>query len=171
MCPITAVIWPEITLPGIPQRPNAFQLFDHLADGFVMNNEQFGPLRPFPGATTPTPSKICSGSELSGISPTKDKVTITAYKFAASGGGTITVAATSSTALQGQAGAKLLLFIGTGVTGLPMTQDPVNFGSYTYTAKGVGKLPSGIKVTSAFGGSDERTAVLKRSLKKMRMDR
>jgi hypothetical protein len=170
VCPITGIIWPEITVPGTPQPQNAFQLFTHLANGFVMDNKQFGPLRPWPGSPVPSPSKICTGNELGGSIPTKDTVTITAYKFVANGKGTITVSATSSTAIQGQAGAKLLLFIGVETTGRAMIQDTVNFSSYTYSAKSIGKLPSGIKVTSTFGGSDLRSAVLKRHSKRSRLE-
>lgn len=170
VCPITEVVWPEITVPGTPPPQNAFHLFSHLANGFVMDNMQFGPLRPWPGSPVPTPSKICTGNELGGISLPKDTVTITVYTFVANAGGTITVSATSSTAIQGQAGARLLLFIGAEVTGRAMTQDTANFGSYTYTARNIGKLPSGIKVTSVFGGSDSRASVLKRSSKRSRLE-
>lgn len=62
--PITEIVWPELNVPGTPQVPNAFQLFGNLANGIVNDDVQFGPLRPWPGATAPTPSKVCTGDEL-----------------------------------------------------------------------------------------------------------
>ncbi|KAL2070243.1 hypothetical protein VTL71DRAFT_13269 [Oculimacula yallundae] len=108
--------------------------------------------------------------ELTGGSVSKDTITITAYTFVANAGGTISVMTTSSIAIQGQVGAKLLLFIGDSVIGLAMTQDPVKFGVYTYTAKGVAKAPASIKVMSRFGGSDSRTSPLRRSSQKVRQN-
>ncbi|KAH8646038.1 hypothetical protein BGZ60DRAFT_424553 [Tricladium varicosporioides] len=173
--PISAIIWPEITVPGIPMIPNAFQLFGFLANGYVMDNQQWGPLRPWPGATAPTPIKICIGNELTGGPTGPDVVTITSYKFTtarvrpAPAVGTVTVSATTNRAIQGAGAAKLTLFIGNAATGTVMTQDATNFGLYTATVGGLAAtLPSQIKVTSSFGGIATRTTVLKRGSRILR---
>lgn len=62
--PITEVIWPENNVPGTAWSQNAFQLFSHLKNGFVQDNQQFGQLDPWPGAPKPSPSKTCTGNEL-----------------------------------------------------------------------------------------------------------
>lgn len=50
-------IFPELTLPGGAPPPNNFANFGHLVNGFgPIDGTIFGPLRPWPGATTPAPS-------------------------------------------------------------------------------------------------------------------
>jgi hypothetical protein len=66
--PITEVVWPEVNVPGTPWPANMFNQFSHLANGYVFENQQYGPLRPFPGVT-PTPSKVCTGNELNPVTP------------------------------------------------------------------------------------------------------
>jgi hypothetical protein len=62
--PITDLIWPEVNVPGTVWPQNAFELFGQLKNGFVMNNKQYGQLKPWPGATAPVPTKVCTGTEL-----------------------------------------------------------------------------------------------------------
>ncbi|KAF2674125.1 hypothetical protein BT63DRAFT_461787 [Microthyrium microscopicum] len=62
--PISELIWPETNVPGIPWRPNPFQLFSQLKDGFAEDGFQYKQLNPWPGAGAPAPSKICTGDEL-----------------------------------------------------------------------------------------------------------
>lgn len=68
--PISAVIWPEVNVPGTPWPQNPFQLFGNLKDGIVFNNKQYGQLKPWPGAPTPGAAKICTGNELTPTTPT-----------------------------------------------------------------------------------------------------
>lgn len=67
--PISSVIWPEVNIPGsaIPELP--FGVFDDLKDGFVLDNQQWGQLNPWPGASAPTPVKKCTGTELNAAPP------------------------------------------------------------------------------------------------------
>lgn len=63
------MLWPENNVPGSPFTQHAFEQFGHLKDGFVFDGKQWGPLRPWPGAPTPTPAKTCTGNELDNAPP------------------------------------------------------------------------------------------------------
>jgi hypothetical protein len=67
--PISETVWPEVNVPGTPWPQVPFQLFGNLKDGFVMDNKQWGQLKPWPGAPVPAPSKVCTGNELGNPSP------------------------------------------------------------------------------------------------------
>lgn len=62
--PISAIIWPENNVPGTPITQLAFQVLGQLKNGFVVGTNQFGQLKPWPGSPIPTPSKVCTGAEL-----------------------------------------------------------------------------------------------------------
>ena len=57
-------IFPEVDVPGTNPPPNPFNDIRDLVQGTVLDNKQFGPLDPFPGAAPPAPSKTCSPSDL-----------------------------------------------------------------------------------------------------------
>ncbi|KAK5140071.1 hypothetical protein LTR04_003171, partial [Oleoguttula sp. CCFEE 6159] len=60
--PVTEWIFPELTSPGAVPPPLDFTSFTHLSDGFGPDESGnvFGQLDPWPGASAPTPPKLCS---------------------------------------------------------------------------------------------------------------
>jgi hypothetical protein len=58
--PVTEWIFPEANVPGIITPPRRFDLISPLANGYFFEGEQYGQLKPWPGAATPTPTKICT---------------------------------------------------------------------------------------------------------------
>jgi hypothetical protein len=97
--PITELVWPEVNVPGTSWPANMFNQFSHLANGFVFENQQYGPLRPFPMATTPTPYKICTGNELNPVPPPAAPAGAVPVAFA---GGDFTTRAGTAISLQGR---------------------------------------------------------------------
>ena len=57
-------IFPEVDVPGTNPPPLIFTDIRGLVQGDFLNNQQFGPLSPFPGPAPPAPSKQCSPSDI-----------------------------------------------------------------------------------------------------------
>ncbi|KAJ4308971.1 hypothetical protein N0V94_009138 [Neodidymelliopsis sp. IMI 364377] len=71
--PFTAVgewTFPEVDVPGTAPPPFLFTDIRGLVQGDFLDNQQFGPLSPFPGANPPAPSKQCNLSDIPTDSPT-----------------------------------------------------------------------------------------------------
>jgi hypothetical protein len=63
-------IFPEVDVPGTTPPPFILTDIRGLVQGDFLDNQQFGPLSPFPGANPPAPSKQCSPSDIPTDSPT-----------------------------------------------------------------------------------------------------
>jgi hypothetical protein len=57
-------IFPEVDVPGTNPPPFIFSDIRGLVQGDFLDNQQFGPLSPFPGPAPPAPSKQCSPSDI-----------------------------------------------------------------------------------------------------------
>ncbi|KAJ4290217.1 hypothetical protein N0V90_010432 [Kalmusia sp. IMI 367209] len=71
--PVTEWIQPEVNIPGTEPVPFKFDDIRGLVQGDFLDDEQFGPLSPFPGPNPPAPSKTCSP-----IDPTQPEAAPTA---------------------------------------------------------------------------------------------
>jgi hypothetical protein len=61
---VSEFIFPEVDIPGTNPPAFPFNGIRDLVQGTVLNGKQYGPLSPFPGTSPPSPSKICSPSDL-----------------------------------------------------------------------------------------------------------
>lgn len=130
------------------------------------------PWQPTTSPTTLTFTvKICLASDASVCSSAsadvttdkiQDNVSITSYQFSTKQGGTVTVTAKSDNVLAGADGANLQIQLGGTGAFQPMTQDTANRGTYTFTARAVGKQPSSIGVKSIHNPKVVTTSVLVR---------
>ncbi|PVH99447.1 hypothetical protein DM02DRAFT_529030, partial [Periconia macrospinosa] len=62
--PVTEWIYPEVNVPGAEFPAFDFTNFRNMVQGDFLDDQQFGPLSPFPGGTPPAPSKTCSPSDI-----------------------------------------------------------------------------------------------------------
>jgi hypothetical protein len=118
-------------------------------------------------------ANVCSTASIDVTTDrTQDTVVITSYQFSTRQGGTVTVTAKSDNVLTGADGANLQIQLsGTGAF-VPMTQDTAIGGTYTYTARAVGKQPSNIAVKSIHNSNvATTTALIRRSLSGIRSKR
>jgi hypothetical protein len=63
-------IFPEVDVPGTNPPPLIFSDIRGLFQGDFLDDQQFGPLSPFPGAAPPSPSKQCSAGDIPANNPT-----------------------------------------------------------------------------------------------------
>lgn len=64
-------IFPEVDVPGTFPPPFLFNDIQALHQGDFLDDQQFGPLKPYPGANQPAAKKTCSPSDI----PSKDTTT------------------------------------------------------------------------------------------------
>ncbi|CAI6341184.1 unnamed protein product [Periconia digitata] len=62
--PVTEWIYPEVNVPGAEFPAFDFTQFRNMVQGDFLDDQQFGPLSPFPGGNPPAPSKTCSPSDI-----------------------------------------------------------------------------------------------------------
>lgn len=89
--PVTEWIQPEVNVPGSEPVPYRFDQVQGLVQGDFLDDQQFGPLSPFPGPTPPAPSKTCVPQDPN--SPAAPTATIVPFTAAQRGGASIQLVA------------------------------------------------------------------------------
>ncbi|KAF3048005.1 hypothetical protein E8E12_005966 [Didymella heteroderae] len=103
---------------------------------------------------------ICSSASVDvATDKTADTVVITSYQYNPKNGGVVSVTAKSNNVLTGADGANLQISLSGGAL-QSMTADTVNRGTYTFSAKGINRQPSGIAVKSTHGSNVATTTAL-----------
>ncbi|KAF2995697.1 hypothetical protein E8E13_003436 [Curvularia kusanoi] len=70
VAPVTEWIFPEVNQPGTFPPAYIFSDIQSLHQGDVLDDQQFGPLKPFPASSAPAAKKACSPGDIIKSSPT-----------------------------------------------------------------------------------------------------
>ncbi|OAL46422.1 hypothetical protein IQ07DRAFT_150500 [Pyrenochaeta sp. DS3sAY3a] len=68
--PVSEWIFPEVDIPGTNPPPYPFRDIKALVEGDFLDGKQYGQLTPFPGATPPAPSRVCTPEDIPNPSAT-----------------------------------------------------------------------------------------------------
>lgn len=91
--PVTEWIQPEINVPGAEPVPYDFADIRGLVQGDFLDDQQFGPLDPFPGPSPPAPSKTCSPDDPSQPGASEPTAFVAPFAATQRGGATVLLVA------------------------------------------------------------------------------
>lgn len=123
--PVGEWIFPEVDVPGTNPPPLIFTDIRGLVQGDFLDNQQFGPLNPFPGSAPPSPSKQCSPGDIPTDPTTPTTPTTPGDPTTPNTPGTAPVAAAVQIAAVQRVGA--LLSLAGSNTAQGLTNDQLNF--------------------------------------------